>query len=204
MALLAVVALANFFFARLIAQARGAAARKAALVTALVFDLGLSYVVDVERGTLAAASLLDVAVYVAFFPYLLAGPIARASDFLPQLRRPRDSRRIDASRAFFLIFAGLVKKMLIADYVATHLVLNAIYRRAAAARPGVVFVDTWSMFATPQGTYSAYLRDAHGDLQLMRQSDGVHMTLAGASRLGWAIVARIERDYRVRDGVSGR
>jgi len=69
-------------------------------------------------------------------------------------------------------------------------VLDTIYRREAAARPGVVFVDTWSMFATPRGAYSAYLRDAHGELQLMRQSDGVHMTLAGAARLGWAIVAR--------------
>ena len=76
-------------------------------------------------------------------------------------------------------------------------VLDTIYRREAAARPGVVFVDTWSMFATPRGAYSAYLRDAHGDLQLMRQSDGVHMTLAGASRLGWTIVAKIRRDYRV-------
>ncbi len=90
-------------------------------ISFLIFRI-ISYVVDVERGTLAAASLLDIAVYVAFFPYLLAGPIARAPDFLPQLRRPRDPRRIDASRAFFLIFAGLVKKMLIADYVATQLV----------------------------------------------------------------------------------
>jgi D-alanyl-lipoteichoic acid acyltransferase DltB (MBOAT superfamily) len=167
-ALLAVVALANFALALAIARARGLGARKTALVVALSFDLGLlavfkyfdffavsaanlfrvfglqltpplldlalpvgisfltfriiSYVVDVYRGTLEPASLLDVAVYVAFFPYLLAGPIARASEFLPQLRRPRDPRRIDASRAFFLIFAGLVKKMLIADYVASHLV----------------------------------------------------------------------------------
>ena len=167
-ALLAVVALANFAFALAIARARDAGPRKAALVVALVFDLGLlgvfkyfdffvvsatnvfhvvglrftppllelalpigisfltfriiSYVVDVYRGTLQPASLLDVAVYVAFFPYLLAGPIARASDFLPQLRAPRDPRRIDAGRAWFLIFAGLAKKMLIADYVATHLV----------------------------------------------------------------------------------
>ena len=76
-------------------------------------------------------------------------------------------------------------------------VLNAIFRRQAATRPGVVYVDIWPMFATPGGAYSAYLRDAHGDLQLMRQSDGIHMTLAGASRLGVAIVARIERDYHV-------
>ena len=82
-------------------------------------------------------------------------------------------------------------------------VLNAIYRREAAMRPGVVYIDSWSMFATPAGRFSAYLRDSHGDLQLMRQTDGVHMTLAGASRLGWAIVARIRHDYHVRAGVSG-
>ncbi len=86
----------------------------------------LSYVIDVYRGTLRPASLLDFSVYVAFFPYLAAGPIARASEFLPQLRGPRDPRRVDTSRAFFLIFGGLVKKMLIADYLATHLV-NGVF-----------------------------------------------------------------------------
>jgi D-alanyl-lipoteichoic acid acyltransferase DltB (MBOAT superfamily) len=86
----------------------------------------LSYVIDVYRGTLRTASLLDFAVYVAFFPYTLAGPIARASEFLPQLKAPRDPRRVDTSRAFFLIFAGLAKKMLLADYLATHIV-NGVF-----------------------------------------------------------------------------
>jgi D-alanyl-lipoteichoic acid acyltransferase DltB (MBOAT superfamily) len=82
----------------------------------------LTYVVDVFRGTLAPVPLLDYAVYVAFFPCLLAGPIARAADFLPQLRGPRDPRSVDAARAFRLILGGLAKKVLIADYLATHLV----------------------------------------------------------------------------------
>ena len=86
----------------------------------------LSYVIDVDRGTLRPASLLDFSVYVAFFPYLAAGPIARASEFLPQLRGPRDPRNVDTARAFFLIFGGLVKKMLIADYLATHIV-NGVF-----------------------------------------------------------------------------
>ena len=86
----------------------------------------LSYVIDVYRGTLRPASLLDFSVYVAFFPYLAAGPIARASEFLPQLRGPRDPRNVDTARAFFLIFGGLVKKMLIADYLATHIV-NGVF-----------------------------------------------------------------------------
>jgi alginate O-acetyltransferase complex protein AlgI len=86
----------------------------------------LSYVVDVYRGKLHTSSLLDFAVYVAFFPYIMAGPIARAGEFLPQLAGPRDPRRVDTSRAFFLIFAGLAKKMLLADYLATHIV-NGVF-----------------------------------------------------------------------------
>jgi len=86
----------------------------------------LSYVIDVYRGSLRTASMLDFGVYVSFFPYTLAGPIARASEFLPQLRAPRDPRRVDTSRAFFLIFAGLAKKMLLADYLATHIV-NGVF-----------------------------------------------------------------------------
>jgi alginate O-acetyltransferase complex protein AlgI len=86
----------------------------------------LSYVIDIYRGTLRPASLLDFGVYVAFFPYIAAGPIARASEFLPQLRSPRDPRNVDTGRAFFLIFGGLIKKMLIADYLATHIV-NGVF-----------------------------------------------------------------------------
>jgi D-alanyl-lipoteichoic acid acyltransferase DltB (MBOAT superfamily) len=82
----------------------------------------LTYVIDVARGGLDPVPLLDFAVYVAFFPYLLAGPIARAAEFLPQLRGPRDPRSVDAARAFRLILGGLAKKVLIADYLATHLV----------------------------------------------------------------------------------
>ena len=63
---------------------------------------------------------------MCFFPYITAGPIAWAREFLPQLVSPRDPRRIDTARAFFLIFAGLAKKMLLADYLATHLV-NGVF-----------------------------------------------------------------------------
>ena len=90
-------------------------------ISFLVFRI-LSYTIDIYRGELTPAPALDFGVYVAFFPYLLAGPIARARHFLPQLRAPRDPHAVDAGRAFFLILAGLAKKMLIADYLATHLV----------------------------------------------------------------------------------
>ncbi len=90
-------------------------------ISFLVFRM-LTYSIDIYRGQLTPAPTLDFAVYTAFFPYLLAGPIARAREFLPQLTSPRDPRAVDSSRAFMLILGGLVKKMLIADYLSTHIV----------------------------------------------------------------------------------
>jgi D-alanyl-lipoteichoic acid acyltransferase DltB (MBOAT superfamily) len=90
-------------------------------ISFLVFRM-LTYVIDIYRGELAPAPLLDYAVYTAFFPYLLAGPITRAKEFLPQLTAPRDPRAVEAGRAFVLILGGLAKKLLIADYLATNLV----------------------------------------------------------------------------------
>jgi D-alanyl-lipoteichoic acid acyltransferase DltB (MBOAT superfamily) len=94
-------------------------------ISFLVFRV-LTYTIDIYRGELAPASTLDFGVYVAFFPYLLAGPIARARDFLPQLSSPREAHSVDAGRAFVLILGGLAKKMLIADYLSTHIV-NGVF-----------------------------------------------------------------------------
>ncbi len=90
-------------------------------ISFLVFRM-LTYVIDIYRGKITPAPVLDFAVYTAFFPYLLAGPIARAGEFLPQLSSPRDPRAVDSSRAFLLILGGLVKKLLVADYLSTHIV----------------------------------------------------------------------------------
>ena len=82
----------------------------------------VSYLFDVYRGTLEPVNLLDFGVLMTFFPYLAAGPIARGGEFLPQLRRPRDPRRLQTDQAFYLILAGLAKKMIIADFLARTLV----------------------------------------------------------------------------------
>ena len=62
------------------------------------------------------------AVFQAFFPHLVAGPIVRAGELLPQLEKPRDPRRVDTGRAFFLIVTGLFLKVVIANHLATHVV----------------------------------------------------------------------------------
>jgi D-alanyl-lipoteichoic acid acyltransferase DltB (MBOAT superfamily) len=82
----------------------------------------ISYVVDVYRGRTPLAKLFDYAIYAAFFPHLVAGPIVRASEFVPQLAGPRAATRIPAVRAFTLIAGGLVKKVVVADLLAAKLV----------------------------------------------------------------------------------
>ena len=84
---------------------------------------GISYVVDVHRGkTPAAKSLLDVMLLMSFFPHLVAGPIVRASDLLPQFdRTPRLTREM-ATHGLLLIVWGLFKKTVIASELATRLV----------------------------------------------------------------------------------
>ena len=77
----------------------------------------LSYTIDVYRGRLkATGNLLEFSVFVFFFPQFVAGPIVRASTFLPQVQgqRPRVDRAA-IGEGIFLILAGLAKKMIIAD-----------------------------------------------------------------------------------------
>jgi D-alanyl-lipoteichoic acid acyltransferase DltB (MBOAT superfamily) len=82
----------------------------------------ISYIFDIYRGTTRPAGLLDFGVVMAFFPYLAAGPIVRAREFLPQLRQRRDPRRVQADEAFYLILRGLFKKIVLADFLARALV----------------------------------------------------------------------------------
>ena len=79
----------------------------------------ISYVVDVYRGQLQATRRLDdFALFVAFFPSLLAGPIDRGKGLLPQIQQPRKRRGDDFSVGLYLILFGLFKKMVIADNMA--------------------------------------------------------------------------------------
>ena len=82
----------------------------------------MSYVIDVHRRRVDVAPWLDAFVYLAFFPQLVAGPIVRGSEFLPQLRERRDPRAIPAGRAFGLIMGGLFKKVVVANVLATAIV----------------------------------------------------------------------------------
>lgn len=83
----------------------------------------LSYVIDVYRGTTKPTrSLLEHLTFVAFFPTLVAGPLVRAGQLLPQFRVQRSLTNEDGQRAIFLIMIGVVKKIAIADFLANNLV----------------------------------------------------------------------------------
>ncbi len=83
----------------------------------------MSYAIDVYRGHLRPVrNLLDFGFYVSFFPQLVAGPIVRASEFIPQIARPYSLSRLEFGMAVFWILNGLVKKMVVGDYIAVNFI----------------------------------------------------------------------------------
>ena len=83
----------------------------------------LSYTIDIYRGTLKPVkSFLDYAFFVSFFPQLVAGPIVRAADFIPQIFKPLKVTDEMIGRGVFLIASGVIKKVVIADFISTNFV----------------------------------------------------------------------------------
>lgn len=83
----------------------------------------LSYTIDVYRKTLKPVdNILDYAFFVSFFPQLVAGPIVRAADFLPQLSKPTFVSKEMFGRGVYLICTGLFKKAIISNYISLNFV----------------------------------------------------------------------------------
>lgn len=83
----------------------------------------ISYTMDVYRGEVKPVNnLLDFGFYVSFFPQLVAGPIVRASEFIPQLYKPFFLGRRQFGVAVFWILNGLAKKIVLSDYIAVNFI----------------------------------------------------------------------------------
>ena len=83
----------------------------------------LSYTIDVYRKQLKPADhIIDYAFFVSFFPQLVAGPIVRASEFLPQLAKPTLVTKEMFGKGIYLITAGLFKKAVISNYISANFV----------------------------------------------------------------------------------
>jgi len=105
--------------------------------------------------------MLDALLYVAFFPQLIAGPILRASRFIPQLRRRRNPRSLRVNRAFLLILSGLFKKVVISNTLSTRLV-EPVFAAPASFHAGDVLLAIYGYAAEIYCDFSGYTDIATG------------------------------------------
>jgi len=115
--------------------------------------------------------LTDALLYVAFFPQLIAGPILRASHFIPQLMRPRykaisDRNHIRVNRAFLLILAGLFKKVILSNTLSTRLV-EPVFAAPASFHRGDVLLAIYGYAAQIYCDFSGYTDIAIGCAMLL-------------------------------------
>ena len=83
----------------------------------------VSYIVDIYRGKIAAThSLLDYLFFLSFFPPLVAGPVVRATELLPQIRRKPLVTSEMLAEGLFLIICGVFKKVVLSDYISINFV----------------------------------------------------------------------------------
>lgn len=101
--------------------------------------MAIAYVVDVYRGDFEVASWTDAFLYLSFFPHLVAGPIVRPNELIPQLRERRDERHVDVAGAAWLILGGLFKKVVVSSYLATQIVDPVFGDPAQRSAPDALF-----------------------------------------------------------------
>jgi D-alanyl-lipoteichoic acid acyltransferase DltB (MBOAT superfamily) len=126
----------------------------------------ISYTVDVKRGLIEPPRLIDTAIYLSFFPHLVAGPIVRAREFLPQLVRPRDPEHVAVSAGLMLIGMGLVKKVVIADYLG-RTVVDPVFAVPQAYHGPDVLLAAYAYTAQIYCDFSGYTDIAIGLALLM-------------------------------------
>jgi D-alanyl-lipoteichoic acid acyltransferase DltB (MBOAT superfamily) len=120
----------------------------------------MSYTIDVYRGELRARrSLPDLAVFVSFFPHLVAGPIQRASFLLPQVEEPRRFTIENARTGFGLICWGFFKKLVIADNVGV--IANKVFALGDPSFP-ILWAGVFAFAIQIYADFSAYTDIARG------------------------------------------
>jgi len=127
----------------------------------------LSYTIDVYRGVIEPEKrFLNYAFFLTFFPQLVAGPIVRARDFLPQLLRRPTVNSDMVGEGLFLILRGLVKKVAIADFLAVNLV-DRVFDNPAAFTSTEVLIGLYAYTMQIYCDFSGYTDVARGSGRLM-------------------------------------
>lgn len=127
----------------------------------------ISYVVDIYRKEVGPVkNFFDYAFFVSFFPQLVAGPIVRARDFIPQIKQPFQLNHNDFSWAIIQIVKGILKKVILADYIAIHFIDKVV--DAPEAFPGFISIlAMWGYSLQIYGDFSGYTDIAIGVSRLM-------------------------------------
>ncbi|CAN5489864.1 MBOAT family protein [soil metagenome] len=126
----------------------------------------MSYVIDVYRREIAPTrDLLDFALFVAFFPQLVAGPILRAARLLPQIAAPRRISGEDVRDGLWLILWGYLQKVFVADNVAG--LANSVFAADAQLTGVNVLLGVYAFAFQIYGDFAGYSNIARGTSKLM-------------------------------------
>ncbi len=126
----------------------------------------ISYVIDVYRDEITPEhDLVDFALFVAYFPHLVAGPILRASKLLPQIARQRVITREQSVEGLWLIAWGLFQKMFVADNLSA--IVTSAYRPGSSASGAEVLVATYAFAFQIYGDFAGYSNMARGISKLL-------------------------------------
>ncbi len=128
--------------------------------------MAISYIVDVYRRRFEVASWIDTFLYLSFFPHLVAGPIVRPDELIPQLDIRRDPRHIDVAGAGYLILGGLFKKVVISSYLATTMV-DPVFADPSRFGAIDVIVSVWAYAIVIYADFSGYTDIAIGVAKLL-------------------------------------
>jgi D-alanyl-lipoteichoic acid acyltransferase DltB (MBOAT superfamily) len=126
----------------------------------------MSYTIDIYRGKLEPSrSLLDFALFVAFFPQLVAGPIERAQRLLPQIMQPRHITRRDIGQGLWLIFWGYFLKVYVADNLAK--ISDGVFAVTGMTNGAEALMGIYSFHFQVLGDFAGYSSIAIGVARLM-------------------------------------
>ncbi len=126
----------------------------------------ISYIVDVYRGEVKPAkNPLDFALFVAFFPHMVAGPIMHSRDLLPQMQNARRVTRQHWREGLWLMLLGFFKKMVVADNLAP--IADAVFSQPEAPSAGALIVALYAFAYQIYCDFSGYTDVARGVAKLL-------------------------------------
>jgi alginate O-acetyltransferase complex protein AlgI len=126
----------------------------------------ISYIVDVYRGDVEPAkNPIDFALFVAFFPHMVAGPIMHSRDLLPQMQHPRHTTAARIREGAWLMLWGFFKKLVIADNLA--ILVNHVFASDSPASAATVLIAVYAFAYQIYCDFSGYTDIARGVAKLM-------------------------------------